>query len=268
MQKIVLVLLSGLLILSACNKVPGTGEATLNNEVDSVSYALGAVLAKGYMRQLEQQKGIFDTINYRMIARAYSDANIQDDYLDYIKKQLDSINGDLLKKGFLNQLTYGHNGVFSDNIVDGYLQTKSMEVRKRNEEERKAEAGTNKELGKKFLEENRSKEGVVETESGLQYKILKEGTGKQPTASSNVKCTYQGTLLDGTVFESSIERGDTASFNVGGVIKGWQEALPMMKEGSKWRLFIPSDLAYGDAGSGKIEPGSTLIFDIELISVN
>lgn len=127
----------------------------------------------------------------------------------------------------------------------------------------KANAGQstdNLEEGLKFLAENRKKEGVIELPSGLQYKILKEGDGKLPTASNQVKCHYHGTLINGNVFDSSVERGEPAVFPVNGVIQGWVEALQLMPIGSKWRLFVPSELAYGQQGAGgTIGPNTTLI---------
>lgn len=135
--------------------------------------------------------------------------------------------------------------------------------------ERNALAKKNEEEGKKFLDENAKKEGVVvSAKSGLQYKVVKEGTGKSPTATDKVTVHYRGTLLDGSEFDSSYSRGQPATFAVNGVIKGWTEALQMMKEGAKWQLFIPSHLAYGQHGAGgKIGPNATLIFDVELLSV-
>jgi FKBP-type peptidyl-prolyl cis-trans isomerase FklB len=127
----------------------------------------------------------------------------------------------------------------------------------------------NKKAGEAFLVENKKKEGVVVTASGLQYKILTKGSGKKPAAESNVTVHYKGTLIDGTVFDSSYSRGEAATLSLAQVIKGWQEAVPMMATGSKWQVYVPADLAYGDrAASEVIGPASTLIFDIELISVN
>lgn len=127
----------------------------------------------------------------------------------------------------------------------------------------------NEAAGKKFLEENGKRVEVNVTLSGLQYEVLQEGTGKQPVASDSVTVHYTGKLIDGTVFDSSVERGVPATFGVTQVIPGWVEALQLMKEGAKWRLFIPSQLAYGPQGAGNIiGPNSTLIFDVELIKVN
>lgn len=126
----------------------------------------------------------------------------------------------------------------------------------------------NLEEGKKFLAENAKRQGVVSLPSGLQYEILTEGTGKKPSASDTVSCHYHGTLIDGTVFDSSVMRGQPAEFPVSGVIKGWVEALQLMSEGAKWKLFIPANLAYGERGAGQsIEPNSTLIFEVELLKV-
>lgn len=127
----------------------------------------------------------------------------------------------------------------------------------------------NVEEGQKFLKDNSTKEGVVTLKSGLLYKVLKEGSGPKPKATDKVTTHYHGTLIDGTVFDSSVERGQPATFPVNGVIPGWVEALQLMGTGSKWRLYVPSDLAYGNrAVSEKIGPNSTLIFDVELISIN
>jgi FKBP-type peptidyl-prolyl cis-trans isomerase FklB len=126
----------------------------------------------------------------------------------------------------------------------------------------------NREEGLRFLAENRKKKGVTELPSGLQYEVLKEGEGDIPKATDKVKCHYHGTLIDGTVFDSSIQRGQPAVFPVNGVIQGWVEALQLMSTGSKWRLYIPSDLAYGSHGAGgAIGPHSTLIFDVELLKI-
>ncbi len=126
----------------------------------------------------------------------------------------------------------------------------------------------NLEIGKAFLEENSKKENVTTLPSGLQYEILTEGTGDKPKATDSVKCHYHGTLLDGTVFDSSVQRGQPAVFGVNQVIKGWVEALQLMSVGSKWKLFIPSNLAYGSQGAGNsIEPNSTLIFEVELLGI-
>ena len=125
-----------------------------------------------------------------------------------------------------------------------------------------------KEEGEKYLKENASKEGVITLPSGLQYKVIKEGNGKKPQASDSVVCHYEGFLTDGTLFDSSIQRGEPATFPLQGVIAGWTEGLQLMQEGAKYRFFIPYNLAYGEAGAaGAIPPFATLVFDVELIEV-
>lgn len=142
----------------------------------------------------------------------------------------------------------------------------AMEERQR--EAAAAIAKVNSEAGEAFLKENGTREGVKTTESGLQYEVIEEGNGAMPKAGDDVTVHYTGTLIDGTVFDSSVERGAPATFGVTQVIPGWVEALQMMKEGAKWRLFIPSNLAYGPNGAGGIiGPNATLIFDVELIKV-
>ena len=144
-----------------------------------------------------------------------------------------------------------------NNCIMGYMQLKKGEA-----------AEPNKKEGKAFLESNKKQEGVVALPSGLQYKVIKEGTGPKPTAGDKVKVHYQGSLINGKVFDSSIERGEPVTFGVTEVIAGWTEALQLMPVGSKWQLFIPSDLGYGDAGAGNdIKPGSTLLFDVELLEI-
>lgn len=129
-------------------------------------------------------------------------------------------------------------------------------------------ADQNVAIGQEFLESNATEEGVITTESGLQYKILQEGTGTEhPAKNSKVKVHYHGSLIDGTVFDSSVERGEPISFGLNQVIKGWQEGVQLMVEGQKVRLFVPSNLGYGKSGSGPIPPASVLIFDVELLEI-
>jgi FKBP-type peptidyl-prolyl cis-trans isomerase len=145
------------------------------------------------------------------------------------------------------------------------LQT---EVRSKQQEKMKVAGEMSKKEGVAFLAANKTKEGVVILPSGLQYKILTAGTGPKPTASDTVVCNYRGTLISGTEFDSSYKRGQPASFPVNGVIKGWTEALQLMPVGSKWQLFVPAELGYGDRGAGAdIGPGATLIFEVELLSI-
>jgi FKBP-type peptidyl-prolyl cis-trans isomerase FklB len=142
------------------------------------------------------------------------------------------------------------------------------QLRQKQIEAMKLAGEKNQKAGEAFLAENKKKEGVVTLPSGLQYKILKAGEGKKPTAEDTVVCNYRGTLIDGTEFDSSYKRGEPATFPVRGVIKGWTEALQLMPVGSKWQLFIPPTLAYGERGAGaQIGPDATLIFEVELISI-
>lgn len=152
-----------------------------------------------------------------------------------------------------------------------YIQQIAMEAQQAEEikqaEELKAQHGERISEGVKFLAENKTKEGVVTLLNGLQYKVITEGTGEKPTLSDNVKVHYEGRLLDGTVFDSSIQRGEPATFGLTQVIKGWTEILQEMPVGSKWTVYIPYDLAYGERDQGLIKPFSTLIFDIELLEI-
>jgi len=157
-------------------------------------------------------------------------------------------------------------------ITQSEAQKIAQEFFAEQEKEQRAKAAeigkAKKAEGEKFLAENAKKEGVVTTASGLQYKVIKEGTGKSPKATDSVKCHYEGFLTDGTVFDSSVQRGEPATFPLNGVIAGWTEGLQLMKEGGKTRFFIPFNLAYGEAGAaGAIPPYATLIFDVELIEV-
>jgi len=148
------------------------------------------------------------------------------------------------------------------------MQAFEKEARAKDEERSAMLAEKNKKEGEAFLAENKKKEGVVALPSGLQYKILKAGTGKTPKATDEVSAHYRGTLIDGTEFDSSHSRGEPATFPVEGVIKGWVEALQLMQVGAKWQLVIPAELAYGDRGAGRvIGPNATLIFELELISI-
>jgi FKBP-type peptidyl-prolyl cis-trans isomerase len=169
------------------------------------------------------------------------------------------IDVDLYMKA-LKEAMSGGKLQMTDEQVRETLMTFQTELRTRTLEK-------NKKDGESFLAENKKKEGVVTTASGLQYKIETKGTGKIPTSNDTVVCHYRGTLIDGTEFDSSYKRSEPSSFSVTGVIKGWTEALLMMPVGSKWKLFIPSDIAYGERGRPGIPPNSTLQFDIELISI-
>ncbi|MET0356407.1 MAG: FKBP-type peptidyl-prolyl cis-trans isomerase [Cellvibrio sp.] len=168
----------------------------------------------------------------------------------------------------INDLKAGTAARISDEDAQKIMQELTEGLKKKQEEKAKQLSETNKAAGEKFLTENKTKEGVQTTASGLQYKIITAGNGVKPKATDTVKVHYAGKLLDGTEFDSSIKRGEPVEFPVNGVIPGWVEALQLMPQGSKWEVYIPSDLAYGPAGQGPtIPPASTLIFTVELLEV-
>ena len=199
--------------------------------MDKVSYALGLNIGK----QLSQMGA--ESLNI-------------DDFAQAIK---DVLAGN-------EQMTVAE----SQKAVNQFFQEAEAKQRAKAAEMGKAE----KAEGEKYLVDNAKKDGVITTKSGLQYMVIKEGTGKSPKATDSVKCHYEGFLIDGTVFDSSIQRGEPATFPLGGVIAGWTEGLQLMKEGGKTRFFIPYNLAYGESGAaGSIPPYAALIFDVELIEV-
>ena len=178
----------------------------------------------------------------------------------YKQQGITSINSDLVNLAIQDKMK-GDNTLLNEQqcnqVVMNYIEKAKAE-----------KAAAAKKQGEAFLAENKTKPGVVTTASGLQYLVLKEGTGPKPVVTDKVRCDYEGRLIDGTVFDSSAKSGKPIEFPVNGVIKGWTEALQLMNTGSKWRLFVPSDLAYGDQQpSPEIKPGSTLIFDVELVEV-
>ena len=205
--------------------------ASLKTAVDSASYAIGINTGANYRTNLKTLPG--------------GEANIDDLIAGFIQ----AIKGDSAAMKMTPE------------TAQQYLQTYFVEASAK-------EAAQNKEAGEKFLAENKTKEGVITTESGLQYKVEKEGTGEKPTAADRVKVDYTGTLLDGTKFDSSVDRGEPAEFGVSQVIRGWTEGLQIMPAGSKYIFWIPSDLAYGERGAGQdIKPNSVLKFEVELLEV-
>ena len=157
--------------------------------------------------------------------------------------------------------------LLTDDQIKTVMTDLQNQVRQKQEEKRQAMAESNKKDGAAFLAANATKPGVVTLPSGLQYKVLTAGTGAKPTATDSVVCNYRGTLLDNTEFDSSYKRGQPMTFPVSGVIKGWTEALQLMPVGSKWQLFIPADLAYGERAQGPGGPNATLVFEVELLSI-
>ena len=205
--------------------------ASLKTAADSVSYAIGISTGAGYKENLKTLPG--------------DPANVDDLIAGFIQ----AIKGDSSAMKMTPQ------------AAQAYVQTYFMEASAR-------DAKKTKEEGEKFLAENKSTKDVFTTESGLQYQVVTEGTGDKPTATDKVKVHYTGTLLDGTKFDSSVDRGEPMEFPVNGVIKGWTEVLQLMPVGSKYIVWIPSDLAYGERGAGQdIKPNSTLKFEIELLEI-
>ncbi len=215
---------------------------TLKTQKDKASYAVGLNVGKNLGAQLAQQSV---DVDQAILLRGVKDALV------------------------------GGKTLLTDDEVKSVLTQLQAEVRSRQQEKMKVEqekmkavSEMNKKEGLEFLVANREKEGIVTLPSGLQYKVLTEGTGPKPAATDTVVCNYRGTLINGTEFDSSYKHGQPLSIQVNGVIKGWTEALQLMPVGSKWQLFIPSDLGYGDRGSGpNIGPGATLIFEVELLSI-
>ncbi len=188
-------------------------------------------------------------------------------YGKLLDRQSVAIDLDVFMAGLKDGLA--KESLLSDQDIQAVLKAITDEIRAKTTQDREQAAGKNKAAGEAFLAANKGKEGIMTTDSGLQYKVIKEGTGRIPTAKDTVKVHYRGTLIDGTEFDSSYSRGRPASFGVSGVIKGWTEALQLMKEGAKYQLFIPSELAYGARGTGpKIGPNAALIFDVELLEIN
>lgn len=183
-----------------------------------------------------------------------------------LKRQSIDVNVDLLAKGVKDALAGGET-LLSPEETRETLMALQQELREKAIERRKQDAEKNKTEGEAFLAENGKKEGVVTLPSGLQYKILRSGDGMSPKPTDTVETNYRGTLIDGTEFDSSYKRGQPAVFPVNGVIAGWTEALQIMKVGDKWQLFIPPGLAYGERGAGPIGPNATLVFEVELLSI-
>jgi len=184
-----------------------------------------------------------------------------------LRKQSIDIDPAILARGLRDSFSSGKTLLTEDEARAVLTQLQS-DVRKRQQDLAQQAAEANKKQGLAFLEANKAKDGVVTLPSGLQYKILQEGTGPKPAPTDTVVCNYRGTLLDNTEFDSSYKHGQPATFPVTKVIKGWTEALQLMPVGSKWQLFVPADLAYGERGfGGQIGPNATLIFEVELLSI-
>lgn len=288
-------------VFSACQSGGGSKAVSLSSTEDSLAYSLGV----DYSRNLEQagitglntdafNRAIGDVLDGKDLEvdetaasqkvrdfvskmrnpeatdadKKISDENIAYAFgIDYAKNLqssgLEDFNAAAFSSAINTSLTGGED---AKPLIMAEDATKILTTFFQAAQEKKA--AENKVKGETFLTENKARPEVKTTESGLQYEVLTEGTGAVPTSEDKVKVHYHGTLINGTVFDSSVERGEPASFPVTGVIKGWVEALQLMPTGSKWKLFIPADLAYGDRGAGgDIGPGETLIFEVELLEI-
>lgn len=263
-------------------------QVTLATSSDSVSYAAGVTMTNGLVNYLVQQQGV-DTAYMADFVRGFEEAvnagadkkmkayiaglQIADQLnsrmlpgmTNEFKDSPDSIIANLFYRGFTASLT-GDSTLFTQKAAETYFREKQAFDKKAKEEKL---YGPNRDAGRKFLAENAGKEGIITTPSGLQYKVLVKGEGEVPQTSDKVLVNYEGRLIDGTVFDASKKHGDKpASFRADQVIKGWTEALTMMPVGSKWQLFIPAELAYGERNMGQIKPFSALIFDVELVGID
>jgi len=228
-RNLLLTLVAGSVVLVSCNTSSNT-KVNLKTQADSAAYAIGVDLGNNIKKNLPTAPGGKD------------------------------LNPDIILAAFAT-IMKGDSGLIASDkagaITQGYFVKAQSE-----------EGDKNKQAGITFLAENGKKSGVTTTASGLQYEVITAGTGVKPTAEQTVKVHYHGTTIDGTVFDSSVDRGEPVTFGLGQVIKGWTEALQLMPVGSKWKIYIPSELGYGEQAAGpKIKPNSVLIFDVELLSI-
>ncbi|MFV0376054.1 MAG: FKBP-type peptidyl-prolyl cis-trans isomerase [Mangrovibacterium sp.] len=227
--KVIMMGAAAVAVLASCQP-KGRTVGKLANQVDSTSYAIGVLIGENQKQNIDNTPGAKE------------------------------LNMDILIAAFEQQVKGEETAMTSEDarkMVQTYFQSMEKKV-----------ADENLKKGEDFLATNKAKAGVVTTESGLQYEVITEGTGAKPTADQTVKCHYTGTLLDGKVFDSSVERNEPATFPVSGVIPGWTEALQLMPVGSKWKLYIPAALAYGERGAGgDIGPNETLTFEVELLEI-
>lgn len=261
---------------------------TLKNQLDSLNYAFGLANGNGIkqyylaadsanadslkIKIASLLKGLNDGLNAKVDEKHPELSELGKNIGSALKEQTKSglmgdstliVDIDIIKQGLINGLK-GSTVQMKPEEAQMYLQTTMQKLQ---EQKMERQFGANKTAGEKFLATNKSKAGVITTASGLQYEVIKKGNGPLPTDTSRVKVHYHGTLIDGTTFDSSIDRGEPAVFGVNQVIKGWTEALKLMPVGSKYKLYIPQELAYGGQDQGAIKPFSVLIFDVELLSI-
>jgi FKBP-type peptidyl-prolyl cis-trans isomerase len=242
-NSLLLIVISALLIIPAltfaqkekkkkkCKNHEATCQhTTFTNNTDTISYIIGADIARSF------------------------------------KSNEVEVNYDMMWAGIMDGIK-GADTIFTQEQIQMIMTSWNQRMMMEKQEKAQKESFENRRMGEQFLAENKKKEGIIELPSGLQYKVLKEGAGMSPADTSMVEVDYVGTLIDGTVFDSSRERGEPIEFAVNGVIPGWTEGLKLMKPGAKYMFYIPADLAYGDRKMGKIPPGSTLIFEVELYVV-
>jgi FKBP-type peptidyl-prolyl cis-trans isomerase len=228
-KNLLLAMVAGTIVLASCN-TSNSQQIKLATSADSAAYAIGVDLGNNIKKNLPEAPGGKE-LNSQIILQAFA----------------------TIMKGDSGLIASSKAGAITQSY---FVKAQSME------------GGKNKEAGQKFLADNGKRAGVTTTASGLQYEVLKAGTGPKPSAENTVKVHYHGTTIDGKVFDSSVDRGEPVTFGLGQVIKGWTEALSLMPVGSKWKIFIPSELGYGEQAAGpKIKPNSTLIFEVELISI-
>lgn len=229
-NSIIYLLVLGLMIAASACQQNGTGNVKMESSVDSVSYAIGVLVGANNNKQLENAPGSKD-MNLEVMAAAFRAATLKEETK------------------------------ISEEDANAIIQKYFMAAADR-------EAQENLEAGNKFLEENKTREGVTTTESGLQYEVLTAAEGPKPVDGDRVRVHYHGTTIDGNVFDSSVDRGEPTVFGVNQVIPGWTEALKLMPVGSKWKVFIPAELAYGKRGAGAdIGPNSALVFEVELLEI-
>lgn len=218
------------IIAVACNAQPQVNSVTPANKHDSASYAIGVNMAKNFLQQ-----------------------NVP-------------ISSEMLAAGLRDGLA--DKALLTDEQIQASLQALQMELAAKQNEKHAKDGAANMAKAEKFLAENKAKPGVMTTPSGLQYKVVKEGTGKKPTAANTVRVHYTGTLIDGKKFDSSVDRGQPAEFGLNGVIAGWTEGLQLMPVGSKYIFYLPPSLAYGESGAGEsIGPNEALVFEVELLDI-
>ena len=287
--------------LASCNQTRPP-KADVKTDIDSLSYTLGNQLAgqvkgSGMLENRYQLDSTYYAEFLRGVNEAFSAGedkakaayfvglqvgmDLNSSYLSEAEK-IYFYDGDTTQTFSRDNVLAAFYDVFNGNkplLSEEYMAQKNAEFNilmrqkapayeeAKQAKEMEEKFGENRKAGEKFLEENKKKEGVQTTESGLQYKVLTEGTGPKPTAEQTVKVDYEGRLIDGTVFDSSIERGEPLEFPLNGVIKGWTEALSMMPVGSEWEIYVPQELAYGSREMGKIQPFSALIFKVKLLDI-